>query len=220
MLQTVDCFILDTGSGIYVWVGKGATKQEKSQSMVRAQGFLASKKYPAWTQVHRIVESAETAPFKQYFATWRDRGMTHSRLIRAANDEDDSDMSDAEVDIQVLKNLKKSGGRALGFMPDNGEGEAEVWRVENFELVPVAFNTRGFFFGGDSYVIKYEYKNKRGGHGFVIYYWQGKHSSQDEKAASAIHATRLDSELNGKAIQGEFNAHFRFRFHRTNKYSK
>lgn len=30
---------------------------------------------------------------------------------------------------------------------------------------------------------------------------QGKHSSIDEKAQSAIHAVRLDNELNGSAIQ-------------------
>lgn len=78
---------MDTGSGIYVWVGKGATSQEKTQSMHRAQEFITKKKYPAWTQVQRIVEGAETAPFKQYFATWRDQGMLHTRLIRAANDD-------------------------------------------------------------------------------------------------------------------------------------
>lgn len=38
MLDTRDCFILDTGSGLYVWVGKGATQQEKTQSMAKAQG--------------------------------------------------------------------------------------------------------------------------------------------------------------------------------------
>lgn len=36
--------------------------------------------------MQRIVEGAELAPFKQYFATWRDAGMQHTRLIRAAND--------------------------------------------------------------------------------------------------------------------------------------
>jgi gelsolin len=30
---------------------------------------------------------------------------------------------------------------------------------------------------------------------------QGRDSTQDEKAASAIHTARLDSELGGKAIQ-------------------
>lgn len=58
--------------------------------MQRAQEFISKKKYPIWTEVHRIVEGAETAPFKQYFATWRDQGLTHTRLIRAANDDGNS----------------------------------------------------------------------------------------------------------------------------------
>ena len=122
--------------------------------------------------MHRIVEGAESAPFKQYFFTWRDVGMTHSRLIRAANDDDSETGDDVEFDASILHKLKKNGGRALGFMPDNGEGDAEVYRIENMELVATAPETYGMFFGGDSYVIKYEYTNKRGGHGFVIYYWQ------------------------------------------------
>ena len=201
MLNTNDCFILDAGSGIFVWVGKNATDQEKKQAMSKAGGFLTSKQYPTWTKVSRIVEGAETAPFKQYFFTWRDLGATYTRLIHAANDNDSDTADSTEFDASVLHKLKKSGGRAIGFMPDNGEGDAEVYRVENMKLVPVNPDHYGFFFSGDSYVIKYEYKNKRGGHGFVIYYWQGLHSSIDEKAAAAIHAVRMDQELHGKAIQ-------------------
>lgn len=37
MSHTQDCFILDTGSALYVWVGKGATNTEKTQSVIRAQ---------------------------------------------------------------------------------------------------------------------------------------------------------------------------------------
>ena len=80
-------------------------------------------------------------------------------------------------------------------------GEAEVFRIENLELVPVPVENYGFFFGGDSYVIKYEYRNKRGGHGYVLYYWQGLQSTADEKAASALQTIRLDNELGGKAVQ-------------------
>lgn len=201
LLSTAECYILDTGSGIYVWIGKGASSQEKSQSLTRANGFLTSKNYPSWTQVSRIVEGAETTPFKQYFSTWRDRGMIHSRLIRAANDNDSDSADDEEVDPAIFHAIKKSGGRAIGFMPDNGEGEVEVWRIENMDLAPIDSENYGFFFGGDSYVVKYEYANRRGGQGTVIYYWQGKQSSIDEKAASAIHAVRLDNELGGAAIQ-------------------
>lgn len=31
-----DCFLLDTGSGVYVWIGSGSTKQEKVKSMEMA----------------------------------------------------------------------------------------------------------------------------------------------------------------------------------------
>lgn len=163
---------MDTGSALYAWVGKRATQQEKTQALNKAQGFIQSKKYPAWTQVHRILENGETAPFKQFFATWRDIGMSHSRLIRAANDDDSDTSEEVEFDASVLHHYKRSGGRALGFMPDNGEGEAEIWRVEKFELAEVTPETYGMFFGGDSYVIKYHYQNRRGGQGTIIYYWQ------------------------------------------------
>jgi hypothetical protein len=85
-------------------------------------------------------------------------------------------------------------------MPDDGTGNTEVFRVEDFELVPVDADNNGFFFGGDSYVIRYTY-NKSGSDHVIIYFWQGVSSSQDERAASAIHALRLDNELGGKAIQ-------------------
>lgn len=134
--------------------------------------FIQTKKYPSWTPVHRIVENSESAPFKQYFATWRDIGMAHTRLIRAANDEDADSGLEEEIDPTILNSLKKSGGRALGFMPDNGEGEVEVSRVEGSDLVALDSKDYGIFFGASSYVVKYHYHNKRGGEGYVIYYWQ------------------------------------------------
>ncbi|XP_055624818.1 gelsolin-like isoform X2 [Toxorhynchites rutilus septentrionalis] len=203
MLESNDCFILDTGaSGIFVWVGKGATSQERAQSMIKAQEFINSKGYPVHTRVHRVVENGETTDFKQYFASWQDHGTIHSHLIKAAMDNDSSeDGEEREFDPEILHMFKKNGGRALGFMPDNGQGEAEIWRIKNFDLDPIEPHTYGMFFGGDSYVIKYEYNNKRGGHGYIIYFWQGKQSTIDEKASAAMHAVRLDNELNGKAVQ-------------------
>ena len=47
-----DCFILDTKtSGIYVWIGKKGTANEKTGAMKNAENFLKANKYPAWTQV-------------------------------------------------------------------------------------------------------------------------------------------------------------------------
>lgn len=43
--------------------------------------------------------------------------------------------------------------------------------MEDFELQPVDEGTHGFFFGGDSYVIKYTYE-VNGQEKYIIYFWQ------------------------------------------------
>ena len=92
-------------------------------------------------------------------------------------------------------------------MPDDSQGTKEIFRIEDFEMVPLAEEKYGFFFGGDSYVIKYSYEIE-GRPAYIVYFWQGGQSSADEKAASAINAVRVDDELGGKAIQGDFSITF------------
>lgn len=46
----------------------------------------------------------------------------------------------------------------------------QVWRVEGSEKVPVDDAFFGQFFGGDSYIILYEYQHG-GRRGHVIYVW-------------------------------------------------
>ncbi|XP_040164553.1 gelsolin-like isoform X1 [Anopheles arabiensis] len=209
-----DCYILDTGAGsIYVWIGKGATGQERSQAMVKAQEFITAKGYPVHTAVHRVVENGETTDFKQFFASWRDKGISHAQLIKTAMGNGDESDAEAEFDPEVLHTFKKNGGRALGFMPDNGQGAVEIWRVQNYDLEPVEPDAYGTFYAGDSYLVRYEYTVRAGGHGYIVYFWQGKTSSTTEKGASAMHAVRMDDELNGKAIlvrvaQGNEPRHF------------
>ena len=56
------------------------------------------------------------------------------------------------------RRLAKSAGSAIGFMPDDSQGTKEIFRIENFEMVPLEEDKYGLFFGGDSYVIKYSYE--------------------------------------------------------------
>nr|XP_027221280.1 gelsolin, cytoplasmic-like [Penaeus vannamei] len=201
-----DCFILDTGVSVYVWIGSGSSKKEKVKSMEMAAGYMEQKGYPKWMSVQRVVEKAEPAVFKSYFKMWKEPEETVG-LGRVFTERQISTVSVPEVDFDVSslhsekrRLLRKNAGPAFGFMPDDGSGKIEIWRVEDFELQPVDEGTHGFFFGGDSYVIKYTYE-VNGQEKYIIYFWQGIASSQDEKASSAIHAVRLDNELNGKAVQ-------------------
>ncbi|CAH0562697.1 unnamed protein product [Brassicogethes aeneus] len=94
MLDSSDCFILDTGVSIFVWIGKRCTANEKKESMATADKFIKSKNYPKWTNVQRIVEGCETGTFTQYFSSWRSR---EKRLIRS-----DSSVSDADFEARLI----------------------------------------------------------------------------------------------------------------------
>lgn len=196
LLKTDDCFILDTvTSGIYIWVGKKSTVQEKVKALEQGQSFITANKYPPWTKLQRVVENAEPAGFREYFTEWRtgssSRGSSPQRRTRSVKE-------------------ARQCGLSTGFMPDSGEGNIEVWRVENLKLAPLPTQDHGIFFNGDSYVIKYTFD---GGRKHIIYFWQGQNSTNDERGVSALEAVRMDNELGGHAIQirveqGSEPAHF------------
>lgn len=205
-LESDNCFLLDGGvSGIFVWVGKGASQKERVESMKLAEKYLDYRGYPKWVSITRVIAGAEPPNFKQYFVSWKEPeeqiglGRVYtSEQIAASITEPDFNVSALHREKRRL--LAKNLGKACGFMPDDGSGNIELWRIENFELAPVDSAIFGMFFGGDSYVLKYRY-NIDGREKYIIYFWQGKNSSQDEKASSALWAVKLDNDLSGKAIQ-------------------
>ncbi|KAH8041789.1 hypothetical protein HPB51_017911 [Rhipicephalus microplus] len=161
-------------SGLFVWVGKGASAKERKESMLLAQKYLTYRGYPEWCQVTRVICGAEPPIFKQYFASWKEQ--EHSgvfgrkgALNRIAEMDKTFNVSDLHREKRRL--LAKNLGKACGFMPDDGSGTLEIFRVENFELAPIDPAIYGFFFGGDSYVIKYTYK-KGYSERYIIYFWQ------------------------------------------------
>jgi len=205
MLNPEDCFLLDTGKsgGIFVWIGKTSSKEEKVGAMKAAEGYLAKSDLPKWTNIMRVCEGCETTMFKQYFNTWQDpEDTTISSLGRTYPAGSIAEWDVSQLHAENHKLLARSGGAAIGFYPDNGTGSKEIYRIEDFELVPIEDeNLYGKFFGGDSYVIRYTYQNSEGRDAYIVYFWQGNESTTDEKAASAINAVKLDDEVGGKAIQ-------------------
>ncbi|CAH0730906.1 unnamed protein product, partial [Brenthis ino] len=70
LLDTKECYILDTGSSIYVWVGKQSSGREKAEAMRRAQHYLEVNNYPSWVHISKVVEGTEPTAFKQHFQDW------------------------------------------------------------------------------------------------------------------------------------------------------
>ncbi|XP_014865503.1 PREDICTED: gelsolin-like isoform X2 [Poecilia mexicana] len=209
-LESGDCFILDHGSDgkIFVWKGKDANMDERKAALKAADEFIKKMGYPKHTEVQILPESGETPLFKQFFKNWRDKDQTEGLGVAyIAN----SIAKIEKVAFDAASLHESSAMAAQHSMVDDGSGEKQIWRIEGSDKVAVDPSTYGQFFGGDSYIILYNYRHG-GRQGHIIYMWQGSDSSQDEIGACAILGSQLDDELGGgpvqvRVVQGKEPAH-------------
>lgn len=196
-LDSDDCFILDTGpAGVFSWIGKGCTTNEKKAAMNNAMKFIHKKGYPSYTTIMRVLEGGETPLFKTFFSSWV---TTEDELCMGVIDKSNiAAYNTAKFDVNSLHGGKNKREKQL--LPDDGKGKVKIWRIEKFKKVDLPKKDYGVFFDGDCYVILYTYQ-VRSYEKYIIYYWQGSKSSADEKGSSAIIASQIDDELGGAAVQ-------------------
>ncbi|KAI7747483.1 hypothetical protein M8C21_025899 [Ambrosia artemisiifolia] len=77
----------------------------------------------------------------------------------------------------------------------------EIWRIENFQPVPLPKSDHGRFYSGDSYIVLQTTSGKGGAYFYDIHFWLGKDTSQDEAGTAAIKTVELDAILGGRAVQ-------------------
>ncbi|KAF1897790.1 hypothetical protein Lal_00032550 [Lupinus albus] len=77
----------------------------------------------------------------------------------------------------------------------------EIWRIEDFQPVPLPKSNYGKFYMGDSYIILQTTQAKGGTYFYDIHFWIGKDTSQDEAGTAAIKTVELDASLGGRAVQ-------------------
>jgi len=66
-LDSNDVFILDNGSEVFAWIGKGASVQEKKKAMHFATDYLTQYNRPLHTPISRILEGGENEVFEASF---------------------------------------------------------------------------------------------------------------------------------------------------------
>uniref|UniRef100_A0A8C7SEQ1 Villin-1 n=1 Tax=Oncorhynchus mykiss TaxID=8022 RepID=A0A8C7SEQ1_ONCMY len=198
LLNHEDCYLLDQGGiRIFIWKGKKASKTERSKSLDKAEAYKKAKGYPISTYVETVNDGAESAVFKQLFQRWSVKGQTvgmgttncPGKIAKVEQIKFDATSMHARPDVAAQQK-----------MVDDGTGEAEVWRLEDSELVPVDRKWLGHFYGGDCYLILYKYDVSNRSH-YILYIWQGRHASTGELAASAFQAVNIDQQYNGEPVQ-------------------
>ncbi|XP_061840737.1 advillin [Nerophis lumbriciformis] len=198
LLRHDDCYILDHGgTKVFVWKGRKATKDERQMAISRALEFIQVKNYCRTTNVEVMNDGAESALFKQLFQTWTVKDQTQG-LGKVHTRGKIATISQETFDVTVMHEMPQIAAQER--MVDNGSGQVEVWRIENFELEPVPPPSYGYFYGGDCYLILYTYLvNKK--KSYLLYIWQGRHATQTVLGASALQAIDVDERYGGAPVQ-------------------
>lgn len=200
MLDTNDTFIVDAGeAGIWVWCGRKATRKEKMEGMANAAAFIKQRNYPNTVQVTKVHEQGEPTEFKALFKKWEKPRLPGqvkpqgNRIARTVQTKFDATTMHENPQI-----AKETG------MVDDGTGAKKIFRIERkgntYEMVELEKKYYGQLFGGDSYVILYTYL-LNGREMYIIYYWLGRKSTQDERGVAAKKTVELDDSLGGAAKQ-------------------
>jgi gelsolin len=68
LLQSDDVFVLDNGSEVFAWVGKGSSAGEKRGALNFAAEYVVKQNLPPFTTISRVLEGGENSTFKNSFA--------------------------------------------------------------------------------------------------------------------------------------------------------
>lgn len=181
LLDDNDVFIVDVLTDVFVWVGSGASKEEKRNGMKFGMDYVKSKGYANHTNIQKFNAGSEPAVFKSKFKGWPVAGKAAKAADMAALYAQQAKKKD-ELDSSM-------GGEIV-----------DIWRIAALDKTPLDKSLWGQFWEGDSFIVLYKYKiGSKDAH--LIYFWQGRNSSTDEKATSALLAKQLDDDMGGDPVQ-------------------
>ena len=197
LLASDGVYVLISGGCAYAWVGKGAGATERKCAMRWGSELARDAGLSPNAPVKMVKEGTEPPLFKQAFHRWSAPAAEQkTKPARAPR-------TRKSVDVAAMAAGTPGRDRDRGRAFDGGGagGTLRIWRIEKFEKVPVDPGSHGVFHAGDSYIVQYTYGDEAERKNHVIYFWQGRDSTADEKGASALLATSLSDSLGGGVPQ-------------------
>lgn len=67
MLNSGNCFILDIGKKVFIWIGNGSSANEKKMVFVLANNYLKENQRPPATLIVKMEEGKEVPDFLEHF---------------------------------------------------------------------------------------------------------------------------------------------------------
>lgn len=199
LLKSEYVYVVDYFNEIFIWEGKDSKPDQRAFAKRFSMKLQEQDKRPLYCTVTKVLESAETVLFKEKFCDF-------GGMLPIAVSATDFGAQKAQVQQkkqlspeEVLKQMTTEKPPQEDMF-DDGNGKKTIWRVDGFEKVLVEESLHGNFFSGDSFVILYQYK-KKNKDCKIVYFWQGRDSSTNEKGASALLTIDVSKEAGGDALQ-------------------
>eukprot|EP00892_Ulva_mutabilis_P012906 jgi/Ulvmu1/9989/UM059_0038.1 len=217
-MLTSDVFlVMHAGGSLWLWMGKAVPLALRDEAFAIAESIKADNNIGADVPVEVVKQALEGPLFTAHFEDWDGVQLAaaqEAKRIATLGAEAATAAADAETAEARKRDLESlaAGAQEEPAMVDDGSGKKQVWRVENMELAEVPVDKHGCFTAGDSYIVAYTYGTDKLEH--IVYMWQGAESSQDEKAACAMHAVTVENDHCGgnavqvRIVQGKEPAHF------------
>ncbi|CAL9044118.1 unnamed protein product [Musa banksii] len=201
MLENNKCYLLDCGAEVFIWVGRVTHVEERKASSKAAEDFIISQNRPKTTRVTQVIQGYETHSFKSKFESW-----SAGTVTGMGN-------SGEEGQGKVAALLKQQGVDFKGISkgcPVNeeipplleGGGKLEVWRINGSAKNPLPREEIGKFYSGDCYIVLYTYRSGEKKEDYLLTWWMGKDSIQDDQLMATRLANTMWSSLKRKTSAG------------------
>jgi len=115
---------------------------------------------------------------------------------------EDSNIAMLGSDLEKKVRLAASQGEPAWANAGKAPG-LQIWRIEQFKVVPVPPTSYGCFFSGDSYIVLHTYKKTPTSDALAwdVHFWLGQSTTQDEAGTAAYKTVELDDHLDGAPVQ-------------------
>eukprot|EP01018_Ginkgo_biloba_P014879 Gb_25295 [translate_table: standard] len=196
VLDTNNCYLLDCGVEIYVWMGRNTSLEERKEASSAAEELIVSQGRADRAHVTRVMEGFETVMFRSNFDVWPQNA--------------DTTLSE-DGRGKVAAMLKRQGFNVKGLLkaaPVKEEhqpfidctGNLQVWRVNGNGKTPVAASEQCKFYSGDCYVVQYTYPGDEKEE-YLLCTWLGKQSIAEERATALSLMSKMVESLKGQPVQ-------------------
>lgn len=185
-------FIIDGGAlGIWIWIGRNVTKQEKAEGMRHVRGYIIKRNHPSIYPAIRVIDGHEPIDFTALFPQWIENDFGASITSRHVLEKFDA-----------LTLIQRPQLAAQMQLIDDGSGDLKIFRIDSDDITDIPKRYGQVFYSGNCYIIHYQMHSSSGNSiKNIIYLWVGRQAKQMDKTTGELFLTEMFEHFNTHVAQ-------------------